>query len=260
MAEKDATEWEWSHWAGTVAQLVEAARLSMEKVRALAPYPEGYDPEAPGYDREKHRAWDKAKAAHRLSVSVAEKDGYSSDLRDLTELADMPERSLGKIEHIWVTVGDGPYLPPSVNMSASRHGGLSVKINGYERTWTAGLRHELEHILRPARRLYAPLFGSDVATFFAGTVAVNFVLYGVAGLLTATTDWGRLTRAFVGLGCAVVVGLAIAAVWFASSAKLELLRPGQEPRYQRWRGKLLAAVSAVILSVIASVIYAVLST
>jgi hypothetical protein len=51
----------------------------------------------------------------------------------------------------------------------------------------------------------------------------------------------------------------IGLVWLAS-AKFELLPPGQPPRYQRWRAKLLAGVGALILSVIGSVIYAAISS
>lgn len=260
MAEKDSTEWAWTHWAGSIAQLTEAARLAMEKVRALAPYPDDYDPKAPGYDSAKHKAWLRAEDAHRLSISTAEKDGYSSELADLAELDEIPERNFDEIESIAITVGNGPYSPPSVIMRASRHGGLSLTVNGYERTWTAGLRHELEQVLRPTRRLYAPLVGQDPGSIIAVVLAFNVVLYGLVISLNAATDWELATRGVVALGCALVAALAIQAVRVASSRQLELLRPGQEPRYQRWRGKLFAGVWAVILSVIASLIYAVLSS
>jgi hypothetical protein len=259
MPEKDSTEWAWTHWAGTVAQLTEAARLASAKVQALAPYPEGYDPEAPGYDSAKHQTWLRAEGARSLSIATAEKNGYSSDLTDLAELEEIPERSFDEMESITITVGTGPYSPPSVVMRASGHGGLSVRINGFERTWTAGLRHELEQILTPTRRLYAPLIGRDPGSFIAGAVAFNGVLYGVIAWLKAATDWEQSTRGLVALGSALVVVLAIVAVRLASSRQFELLRAGQAPRYQRVRGRLFAAIGALILSLVASVIYAALS-
>jgi hypothetical protein len=252
MPESDHTEWKWPQWAGTPEQLAAAGRLAMKKVRALAPYPEGYDPDAPDRSLGMYKAWLDAENAHYVSISVEDKDGYRGPLVDLDALANFPDRSLDAVTSISVTVGAGIL---TVTIRATRISGLSVAISGYERTWTAGLRHELEGVLKPAWRLRAPLIGDGFAAWFTGCAAFTVIFNGIQVSLAAATDLRSPTRLAIGLGTAVVVLIALAAVWFASSLKLELLGPGEQPRYQRWRGKLLGAIGALILSVIAAAIY-----
>jgi hypothetical protein len=258
MPEKDSTGWELSHWAGSPADLVEAVRLAVAKVTALAPYPEGYDPEdrEQRFDAEKAAASRAAETAAKLSISITEHDGYSSELADINELAELPERSFDSITSIAINVGAGPYSAPAVSIRVSRDEGLSVKIHGYERSWTAGLRHQLEEILQPARRLHAPLIRSGLHAWLIGGVASQLALYGPLIVLATISDVQRPTRNAIALGSMAAVLLVMALVWFASSRRFELLRPGQQPRYPRWRTKLLGAVAAVLLGVIATVIAA----
>jgi hypothetical protein len=137
MPDRVSTEWKLSHWAGSPAQLAEAVRLAIDSVTALAPYPEGYDHESREgkYDAEEHRSWMAAEDAAKLCISVSEENDYSVDLAGVDELADLPPRSLGAIQSIWITVGAGRYSTPSVVLHGSHSKGLTVEIRGYERSW-----------------------------------------------------------------------------------------------------------------------------
>lgn len=257
MPKTDSTGWELSHWAGPAAQLVEAVQLAITKVTALAPYPQDFDPEGHGtsYDAAGHSAWRAAKAAAELSISVKEQDGYSSELAGVDELADLPERSFDSIRSIAIVVGVGLYSAPAVAFRLSRDAGLSVEIRGYERAWTAGLRHELETILRPALSSHAPLMRTGAHAAAIVIILPQLVFYAViAGI--GTLDVDGPARNAISLGSLAAVQCLVALVWFASSRRFELLRPGQPPRYQRWRKRLLAAAGTVCLGVIASVITA----
>lgn len=259
MPETDSTRWELSHWAGPPSQLVEAVRLAIAKLAALAPYPEDAGPDDrfdPYEVIERQRAQVAADKAARLSITVGEQDGYSSKLAGLDELAELPERSFDSIRLIAIDVGASGYSTPGVSFRLSRHEGLSVDIRGYERSWTAGLRHQLESILEPEHRPRPRLMRAYYhAVWIAGAVW-NVVFDGILwGGLAPISDLEGSARLAIAAACATPFALLVILAW-VSSKRFELLRPGQLPRYQRWRKKLLAAAGAVCLGVIATIIAA----
>lgn len=258
MPKSDVTAWELSHWAGPPSQLEEAVRLAITRLAALAPYPDDADPD----DRdvrpkiaERDRARLAAETAARLSITVGEDDGYSSELAGLDELAALPERSFDSIRLIAIDVGARGYSTPGVSFRLSRHEGLSVDIRGYERSWTAGLRHQLESILEPAYRPRPRLMRTSYHAVGIPGAVWNILFTGVALGLAPISDLKPLTRLAIGAACATLFALLVILAWVLSK-RFELLRPGQQPRYQRCRKKLLAAAWAVLLGVIASLIAA----
>jgi hypothetical protein len=142
---RDSAEWSVKHWAGTVGQLVEAARLSAERVAALVPYPVGYDPDKEPFDEGKYSQWHAAQAARELSIVIEEHEGFTGHPRDLNDLAAISEKTVRQVESIAITVGQNSYQAPSVTLRCGKGplNSLSVKIEGFDRTWTAGLKHEL---------------------------------------------------------------------------------------------------------------------
>lgn len=256
VAKDDSTEWSWSHWAGSPEDLAEAARLAAERVAAAAPFPEGYDPDDPDhrYDAEQHDAFLRAKSARRLEIKVAEQDGYRSNLHDVDELAGLPERRLKEIKSIRIAVGRPFEGDVGVEIRVSRDSGLAGEVYGDERAWTAGVRHELEKILKPRERLHAPLLNEPWVAFMGAGYAFIAVLAAVVFSLQWLSPWGRPTRNAVGLSAATLATAAIVFAGVASLLRLELLRSGR-PRYQRWRRAVLATTWTVILGVAASVIY-----
>lgn len=263
MPERSSTEWHLRRWAGTTAQLAEAARIAAARVTALAPYPEDYDPDAPGsFGAEKRRVWDAAKTAERLEITVDEQDGYSSQLTSIDELENLPERSLHSITTIAVSVGGRPYSPPAVQIRFRRESGLSVDVHGYGRAWTAGVRHELEPVLEPEPRVQASIVASSARSWLTGTAVYLVSLVGMflaaaerfEDLSTATTAAMSFVISYATLALTVVV-LWLLGEW----APCELLREGERPRYQRWRKAVLGGLAAIVLSVIAAAIFGLVS-
>jgi hypothetical protein len=72
---RDTAKWEFGYWAGTLEQLVRAARHAADEVAALVPFPEGSEPKG---NVEELAAWSNAKRdaeeARQLSITVAERE------------------------------------------------------------------------------------------------------------------------------------------------------------------------------------------
>lgn len=256
VAKDDSTEWSWSHWAGSPEDLADAARRAAERVAAAAPLPNGYDPDNPDhpYDPDRHKAFLRAESARRLVIKVAETDGYRSNLHDVDELARLSERRLKEIKSIRITVGRPYEGDVGVEIRVSRDNGLVGEVYGDERAWTAGVRHELENILKPRKRLHAPLLTEPWLAGIGACVAFILVLAAVTIPLQWLSPWERPTRNAVGLTAATLAAAVIAFAGVASWLRLELLRSGR-PRYERWRRAVLVTTWTVILGVAASVIY-----
>jgi hypothetical protein len=253
---RETAWWELSHWAGTLKQLGTASRLAESEVQARVPYPDGYDPDASEFDAEKHRTYGDATDAHRMSVTIVEKDGYTSNLDSLDEMADRPH-ALDQIMAIVVNVGRAT---PSVEIRLRRNGGLSVEVAGDDRNWVAGLRQQLEAALKPRHRLHAP-FGSDPFNFAASGLLGFFVVFiGIDQILYYSAHWstktGRLLLS-IGLGC--LWAAACGALAWASAKRTEVLPDDGVPRYERWRNKVLGWTGAVILAVIGTALYSVVA-
>jgi hypothetical protein len=253
---QETTWWEMSHWAGPLKQLETAARIAEREVQARVPFPDGYDPEAPGFDAEKHRAHVDASEAHRISVSIVERDGYTSHLDSLDDLIERPAHTLDQIMAIVIKIGRGT---PSAEIRLRRNGGLAVEVVGHDRNWVAGLRQQLEAALKPTRRLHAPL-GSDPINFaWAGMVGFFVVFIGMDQALYYAAHWSKPGRGLVSLGLALLWAAACGALAWASAKHTEVLLDDGVPRYERWRNKVLAWTGAVILAIIATALYSVVA-
>ncbi len=253
---QETTWWEMSHWAGPLKQLETAARIAEREVQARVPFPEGYDPDAPGFDAEKHRAHEEAREAHRISVSIVERDGYTSHLDSLDEMIERPTHTLDQIMAIVIKVGRDT---PSAEIRLRRNGGLAVEVVGHDRNWVAGLRQQLEAALKPTRRLHAPL-GSDPINFaWAGMVGFFVVFIGMDQALYYAAHWSKPERGLVSLGLGLLWAAACGALAWASAKHTEVLPDDGVPRYERWRNKVLAWTGAVILAIIATALYSVVA-
>jgi hypothetical protein len=261
--ERDVAQWTWPQWAGTLQQLQAAAALARPKLQTFAAFPEPYDSDHP-WDPSKEQnpiqpryaRYLEAVSVRKVEVVVEERDGYTHHAQTLDYLTQISEQDASEIEKIFITLGKG-LLPPGVELRVS-NSGLAVKIVGVERTWTAGLRHELERVLRPPWRLRAPL---PVFRDLLIAAVTAFVMVGVAlgAILTAGSPWSEGTRIIVSIAAGALGALAVTGVSWASAETFELLAPGSLPRYQRWRKRVYAVVTAVVVGIAASALYGLLS-
>lgn len=258
----DTAKWFYDYWAGTMDQLVRAARHAAAEIAALVPFPDNFDPEADNRSpaqREQVAAWEAATEARKISIIVSEKDGFTARPKDLDALAALGEASLDNIEDILIFIGGTWQRPRAlIKCGSSYVHALILEVEGFDRTWTAGVRHGMDAILRPKRRLRAPLIGDYVNAVIVGVVSFWVFFFGLDQLFVAIHAGTKLTRILISLGVAALV-VALIAITAAASNQFELLAPGENPKYQRWRARLLSAVGAVVLGVVASAVWAVLS-
>jgi hypothetical protein len=252
---RETAEWTRSHWAGTLGQLAAASRLASDKVQAQVPYPKDYDPDGPDYDSDQAAAYRDAAGAREVAIVVGEEDGYSSHLDSLDELTKRPQQTLKRIISISISVGRG-YTAPSVTIRAGENG-LSVEVIGYDRTWTAGLRHELERALQPTQRLRSPL-ARDPWLYVVAFVGFYAVWIGLDQIFLAAGGWSRAARLLVSIAAALLFVAAVAAIGWASAKRFEVLPEGDLSRYERWRTRVLAATGGVAIAVVGSALYALL--
>ncbi len=200
-----------------------------------------------------------ADAIHSVGVVVEERGGYTHHAEDLDYLLTIPEHSITDIVKVAVTIGRGGVAPPGVAIRVSTEAGLAVQVVGYERTWTAGLRHELEKALRCPWRLRAPLPFPQREPYIAAGVPLLIVSIAFNSVLRHQETWEEPERVGVALGAGVVASLAFAWVIWASALRLELVTRDGQPRYQRWRRRVTGALSAILIALAASFIYALVS-
>lgn len=248
----DRVEWRILPWAGTVEQVRRAAQQCEAKVAVAASFPEGYDPEAAGrrFDGKKHEEWRNAERAREVVVRIAERGGYSRKLTSLEDLDELSGDWLNRIADIDIDIGGGGYSSPSAGISVSKDRGLSIRLVGPDRTWTAGLRHELDEMLKPPGKL-RPLPLSEGAYVGLAILAFAAIYFGLLFYLDSQTDWSDAAGVGVPLGVAAFAAVTIAVVGIRLPA-LELLSPGDKPAYERWRRRILGAAGAVVLSIVAS--------
>jgi hypothetical protein len=253
---RETAWWETSHWAGALKQLEAAARIAEREVQARVPFPEGYDPDAPGkYDEEKHRAYLGAEKAHEVSVAIVENDGYTSHLDSLDEMIERPAHTLDQITAVVINIGRGL---PSVEIRVRNNNGLAVEVVGHDRNWVAGLRQQLEAALKPTRRLHAP-FGSEPFNWGLVGLGSFFVVFIALDQTFKAAGWSEAARVGVSLGIASLWAFACAALAWASAERSEVLPEDGLPRYERWRTRVLGWTGAVILAVIGTALYSLIT-
>jgi hypothetical protein len=220
--ETDSAQWNLKVWAGTVAQLMRAATLAAQRVADTAQYPVGYggpnDPRQ-GYDADKEELRRVANSARRVEVLVVEDDGFNRVLTAIDDLADIPDDRLARIGVIEIQVGVGKgYLPPSVLITVSRRNGLETRVCGRTRTWTAGLRHELQEELRPSQRL-RPLGFKNADAVVGIALGITSPLWlGITVWLKETTNWVFGVRLGASAVFALLLGGSVAFLRLSRSA------------------------------------------
>jgi hypothetical protein len=258
--ETDTAKLDQKAWAGTIAQLMRAARLAAGRVADAAPYPEDYNPEDPDhrYEAEKHSAWLSADRARKVQIVIVEDGGFNRVLTAIDDLVEIPADHLDRVGVIAIEVGGNGYLAPSVSISVARRDGLEIRVCGRNRTWTAGLRHELQDSLEPPERLRPPGFKS---TEVIGGVALGAILplwLAFDLLFKYTTDWAFGVR--VGLALVIAPLVCGSVVFLAFKLpNMELLADVQRPKYQRWKTRIAAVAVALVIGIAGSIIAAALS-
>jgi hypothetical protein len=252
---EDRAEWRLRPWAGTIEQLKRAAQLCKAKVAEEVSFPPDYDPDtSKRFDAKKHDQWRSAEEARMVVVKTVEEDGFSRQLTSIADLDDLGPDQLGSVEGIDIDVG-GSYSNPSARITASADRGLTLNLVGPDRSWTAGLLHELKTTLRPVGKLRPLPFSALEAYFSAAAFAFSLLVIGLSVYLDSQTDWSTGAKAAVPLA----VGAIAAAILVTIGVKLptlELLAPGDKPAYERWRSRILAALGAVALGIAGSLLAA----
>jgi hypothetical protein len=255
--ETDTARWDLKVWAGTMDQLMRAAVLAAQRVADAAPYPSEYDRDDPkqGYDAEKHEIWLNAERARGVQVVVVEDGGFNRALTAIADLSDIPDDHLARIGVIGLEIGGNGYMPPSVAITVSRRDGLETRVCGRNRTWTAGLRHELQDLLEPSERLRPPGFMNTevVAGIALGAIAPLWLGFGL--LFKYATNSVVGLRVGLSFAIALLLGGSVAFLAMRLPA-IELLASSQRPMYQRWRSRILAVAVALVLGVAGSLIAA----
>lgn len=252
---KDTASWDLSPWAGTLDQLIRAAKLCAARVADAAPSPAGYDPEdrEKPYDVKEHQAWLAARGAREVEIGVVEDGGFARTLTELDDLADIPPDHLDRLGVIDIKIGGNGFVSPSATIGVSRRNGLEVRICGADRTWTAGLRHEVQDVLKPLERLRPPGMKADVPFLVVGGVLAVFVGGGLSLLFSYATDWARGVEFGAAVAPAYAVGGLIAFL-VLKLPTMEVLAPGGHPKYQRWKSRILAAAGALVIGILGSII------
>ena len=208
--ETDTARWDLKVWAGTIDQLMRAAALAVQRVADAAPYPSDYDPDAASYDAEKDAMWHSAERARRVEIVVIEDGGFNRSLTAIDDLIDIPDDHLDRVGVIGLEIGGNGYLPPSVSITVSRRDGLETRVCGRNRTWTAGLRHELQDLLEPSERLRPRGFtNTEVVSGVAlGSVAPLWLGFGL--LFKYATESVVGLRVGLSLAIALLLGGSVA--------------------------------------------------
>jgi len=103
-------------------------------------------------------AWLDADRARKVQILIIEDDGFNRSLTAIDDLGDVPADHLSRVGVIDLEIGGNGFIARSAKISVSRRNGLEMRVCRRNRTWTAGLRHELQDALKPADRLRPPGF------------------------------------------------------------------------------------------------------
>ncbi len=216
-----------------MSQLQQAGERCREKVESVAPFPTNFDPNdhTKPYDPERAEAWRIAERARGVEVTVIEENGYVKNMTDIGDLSGLSP--LGNIKGIKISIGGGGYASPSASINLSRERGLDIQLAGPDRTWTAGLRSELEQIVSPEGKL-RPV---PVETWWYGLFALVLfyaLMIGVGIYLRDQTDWAAALRVAIMIAVPLLlVAPLLLLAW--KLPNLELLAPGAKPSWERWR-------------------------
>lgn len=230
--QSDNASWSLKPWAGTAEQLGRAAQLCADRIA--------------------EDAEDESKSP-RVQIGVVEHDGYQRALGAIDDLKAMPPEDLDRIKSMDIAVGSGGgYSPVSAKIEVKSEG-LEFRLSGKHRTWTAGLRHELSTSLAPRARLRPRWLTNNDTFVIGGAIPVWIVLVLVVGLALEATTLSPGTKAPFEVGIpTIVVGFYLGVAFLLPG--MELLAPGIQPKYQRWKGWIISSSVALVIAVTAGLI------
>jgi hypothetical protein len=228
--QSDNASWSLKPWAGTVEQLGRAAQLCVDRIAE--------DDDKPP----------------KVQIGIVEHDGYQRALGAIDDLTALPPEDLGRIKSMDITIGSGGgYSPVSAKIEVESEG-LAFRVSGKHRTWTAGLRHELNAVLAPSLRLRPiGITNSDWLPVVIAPLWIVLVLVVGAILELTTLSSGTKIPFEVGIPTVTVGFYGVVAFVLPG---IELLASGAQPKYQRWKGSIISAAVALVIAVAAGLIVA----
>jgi hypothetical protein len=228
---------EYNRWVGTKQDLANAGEIALA---ALPPKEDG---------------------SRECSIQIDERKGsLSYKLESLDEFRNLPDLDLPQITAIRFDLGD--WMGPSVAIRVVRKNSLSpvlrAEVKGDDRVWVEGLSRRLEDTLDHGRR-WPRWFQRDQIFFAIPVLASILAVVGspaaeALGLAKRNGRWDTWEIIGTAGGPLLAVAAGLALVWLLPD--LEILAPGQRRRVAKFRGWLIAAVAAIVLSLVGSVIYA----
>jgi hypothetical protein len=251
--EGDTATWDLKPWAGTFEQLKSAARICAARVAEAAPYPEDHDPENVRYGSKSYDA----DSARKITILVVEDEGFQRTLNAIDDLDEIRADHLTQVGLVDITIGSVGTSPCSASISVSRRNGLEVRLRGRNRTWTAGLKHEVQEALTPGARLALPGLTDKTAVSLATAAVALALAAGDIYVLVEhhSADWASwaLTGFVIAMVATQFLGFVVLKL-----PTMELLTSGQQPTYQRWRKRIFAVFGALAIGVVGSIIAAVI--
>ena len=257
--DSDYARWDIKPWASTITQVMRAERLCAQKVNDATPFPAGHDSKEISRefsDEQRTQLW-KAEAAREVKVRIVERAGFQRILNAVDDLEDWPADDFAKITWVDIEVGrGGGYTPASAKLELGPEG-LSIRLCGPDRTWTAGLRHQLTELLTPKRPLRPFWLVTDEVSVGAQLVVTYFIIAIAIGVpLKQTTKVPEGPRLALVFGVPAVIAGFMALVAFLLPV-MELVPEGTSPKYQRWKAWITGSTVALVLGVAAGLITAV---
>jgi hypothetical protein len=223
----------WPRWSGTLGELQQAAEMAVREVREWT----NREPE--------------------VSITVTQKDGFTTSPDDPSELSEaVDQRDLSRIKSLMMLLGSyGGNARVEIRLSGGFSGeGLSLSVRGRDKTRVEGLAQRLSEILTPRHSVGVPgLHGVRGMLVVVGSYVVTLAVMSlITGSLILGLDPGTV-RASIVLGAGgLAVALTALAMW--AGPALEILAPGQRPRFVRWRARLLAILGAAVVGIATSIV------
>jgi len=189
-----------------------------------------------------------------VSIRVVERGGLTVTLAQPSELPGaLDVRDLSRVETMSIEVGR--YRPKAeIRLVGGWLGeGMRLSVVGEDKTRVEGLAKQLSDVLTPRHAVGVPglhglgimfaLAGASVGAAFAGRFMASYVL---------EVD-SYATRLLIVLGFVVLVtAVVVLAVW--TGPPVEILEPGKQSRYVRWRGRILTLAGTIVLGVPTSIV------
>jgi hypothetical protein len=220
---------QWSRWAGSLDDLVEATQLSLDTVAKASSSEPPCEIEVTWQNR---------------SRTLTGPEGLNRRVST---------RDLNGIKSVRIDVGEDQGTFVSIR-AESKTPAMSLEVKGDDDTVVDGLFSQLDDVLSRGRR-----FGAREGLLILIAFSAAALVVGALFLLEEVYDFPRDRQGdadFPGWAFLVTLGpaaaLVFALVWLVP--ELEILAPGQVTRFRRFRLWIVGFATAVIAGVVASLI------